>query len=185
MMRHFSQTTSHILPIVIIFGPFSPAAIATTIRPIAEPTSTPTCYVQLSGQSIQNLDQLCGVNRRDTDRSTRNTIDLSIDENGDGVSDQLVAQIHQFGSAMAKARTPQALNELQRQFEQRLPYSDQFRQLQTEQRSLQQQWQNTSSESQRQTIARQIQIVRQQITKDPSYQAVRHATSQVYRKTYP
>jgi hypothetical protein len=183
MMHYFCQTVSRIVPTLVIFGSFSPAAIATTIRPIAGSMHPPACYVQLSGQSLQNLDQLCGVHRQFDDRRNRDLIDLRIDANGDGVSDQLVAQVRQLGSAMAKARSPQALNALQQQFEQRLPYTNQFRQLQAKQQTLQQQWQNTKGESQRQAIADQINIVRQQLSQDPSYQAVRRATSQLYRKT--
>jgi hypothetical protein len=169
-----------IAAIVLTIG--QPAFAATTkVRPIAArppaQRDNPICYAELSGQpSRLNLDRLCGVGLKS------NTIDLSIDTNGDGIPDQLLAEMKKFRATIAKANSSEVYETAFRQLESRLPYSNQVKQLQAQQRQLQKQLENSKGGAASEQTYRQLSALQEQIYKDPSYTKVQEAMSKVYRK---
>jgi hypothetical protein len=185
VMHYFSKAPIPTLSALIMIV-LSPSAIATTtntaiIRPNAGQPYIPTCYVQFPGQSAQNLDRLCGITTQRNRQKNLGTIDLSIDANGDGVPDQLLAHMQRLRAAMTQAKNAQERATLRRQFESQLPYSDQVRQLQAQRRTLQEQRRQATNPSQQQEISRQIRTNRQQMRQDPTYQTVRQQMRRINR----
>jgi hypothetical protein len=157
----------------------------TVVAPVAMATTPGTapkmvdhaCYVELSSGSVINLEHLCGTTtRRQAEPATPGIIDL---RRG---SRQLLTEMQQLQASLDAARTERERIALQRQFEDRLPYSDQVRQLQAQERNLRQQLRGTTNEAQRRTLSRQIDSVRQQIRQDPSHRAIRQARSQAFQE---
>ncbi len=177
-MRYFPKKQLSTLSLFIILAMLGAPAIAATrsSRSLIVPADTPICYVQLSGQAMMNLNQLCGMNRQKS-----NTIDLSIDANGDGVPDQLLAEMQKFRTAMSEASSSEDYRTALEELESRLPYSSQVKQLQTQMRNLQQQLEKSPSSSQ-QEIFRQLDSIQQKIYADPSYLKVQEAMMKVYPK---
>jgi hypothetical protein len=168
-----------IAAIVLTIG--QPAFAATTkarliaARPVQR--DNPICYAELSGQpSRLNLERLCGVGIKS------NTIDLSVDTNGDGIPDQLLAEMKKFRATIAKANSSEVYETAFRQLESRLPYSNQVKQLQAQQRQLQKQLENSKGGAASEQTYRQLSALQEKIYKDPSYTKVQEAMSKVYRK---
>jgi hypothetical protein len=148
------------------------------IRPAGK-VDEPLCYVQLTGQGRLNLDQICGMRGR----QLTSMIDLGIDANGDGVSDQLLVELQRLRAATADTRiSPQQYMATQQQFESRLPYSNQVKQLQAQQRDLQQQLQRSPRREQQQEILQQLRSIQQKIYQDPTYRTVQQEMSKGYSK---
>ncbi|MBE9029906.1 hypothetical protein IQ266_09220 [filamentous cyanobacterium LEGE 11480] len=136
--------------------------------------NTPICYVQFSGQSMRSLDRLCGVGKKS------NMIDLTIDRNGDGVPDQLLAAIRTHRAAMRSARSSEDYQMAQQKLDAKLPYSNQVKQLQAQQRQLQKQLKG-ATRSQRRQIYRQMDPIQRKIYQDPSYKKIQREISKAYR----
>lgn len=160
-----------------LLGGLSLLTTAILIAPIAQAVDQPICFVQLPGQSMRNLSGLCGVN----DRPTAG-IDLSIDADGDGISDQLLAEMQKFRSVMSQAKSAEEYSAALRNFESRLPYSNNVKRLQTQQQNLRDQLRQSPGGSQNSDLYRQLDQIQQQIFKDPSYTKVQQEMSKVYRK---
>jgi predicted RNase H-like nuclease (RuvC/YqgF family) len=90
--------------------------------------------------------------------------------------------MQQLQAALRSARTAEERAAIRQQFEDRMPYSNRVRQLQEQAQSLQQQLQQTSSESARRTLARRIDGINQQIRQDSSYQTVSRARNEVFQQ---
>jgi hypothetical protein len=148
-----------------------------TRPPVASYLDKPICYAEMTGKGFINLDKLCGV-----DNKKRSVIDLSVDTDGDGVPDQLLAVMKTFNKAMGTAKTPQEYEAALQAMESRLPYSDRVKQLQAKQRELQKQLGNVQNDVQGQALYRQLDGIQQQIYKDPTYTKVQAAMSKVYSK---
>jgi 16S rRNA C967 or C1407 C5-methylase (RsmB/RsmF family) len=140
--------------------------------------NVPLCYVQLRGQGLINLEQLCGIRSQ----QQQQVIDLNQDTNRDGVPDELLAIMRQFDQAMKTARSSQEYEAALQRLEKQLPYSDSVKRLQAQQRSVQQQLANVKTDSQAQTLYRQLDNIMQQMYKDSSYIKVQEAMGKVYSK---
>jgi hypothetical protein len=153
----------------------------TLAKPIARESSFvdhPICYAMLPGNiSITNLEKLCGL-----DKKAGNLIDLTIDQDGDGVPDQLLVAMRSFNARMSSAKTPQEYEAALYSLEDRLPYSPSVKQLQGQQRDLQRRLASATGEAQSRELYRQLDEVQQQIYKDPSYSKIQEAMSKVYGK---
>lgn len=178
-MLCFSKSRLSVLSLCAIFAILGIPTIAVARDSQSETIAadTPICYVRLLNQGMINLNQLCGMNRPKS-----NMIDLSIDANGDGIPDQLLAEMQKFRTAMSQAASSEEYMTVLEQFERRLPYSSQVKQLQTQMRSLQLQLENSPSPQQQQDIFRQLDSMQQKIDEDPSYVKVQKEISKVYRK---
>jgi hypothetical protein len=188
MNRRLTQSAIVILSSLTVLAGLSPIAAAKAKpkpQPLRKPSVTapsftdhPICYAQLPGNlSITNLNKLCGV-----DKKTGDLIDLSIDRDGDGVPDQLLVAMQSFNQRMSSAKTPQEYEAALYSLEDRLPYSDNVKRLQVQQRDLQKRLASSSGESQSMELYRQLDTVQQQIYKDPSYNKIQEAMSKVYGK---
>jgi hypothetical protein len=141
-------------------------------------TDVPLCYIELPRQSLINLDQLCGVQTP----QQQPVIDLNKDADRDGVPDELLAIMRQFDQAMKTARSPQEYEAALQRLENRLPYSDNVKRLQAQQRSIQKQLATPKNDSQAQVLYRQLDNIMQQMYKDSSYIKIQEAMGKVYSK---
>jgi hypothetical protein len=145
-------------------------------RPSFSNVDKPFCYAQMSGKGMLNLDKLCGVDRKS------DVIDLSIDADGDGVSDQLLVVMRKFNKAMSDAKTQPQYEAALLALESRMPYSDNVKRLQSQQRDIQKQLAGNQDEAKGQALYRQLSTVQEQIYKDSSYTKVQEAMSKTYSK---
>jgi hypothetical protein len=136
---------------------------------------TPLCYIQIGNQSMQSLDRLCGVGKKS------NVIDLTIDLDRDGVPDQLLAEMKGFQAKMRSAKTPAEYDAYTQQLEAKMPYSENVRRLQSQQRSLQQQMAANGGNYDAKLMGRYGEI-QEQMMKDTSYRQVQEAMGKVYGK---
>jgi hypothetical protein len=144
-------------------------------RPLIAAADRSFCYGSLGGKKL-NLDRLCGVGVNKT-----NTIDLSIDANNDGVSDQLLVEMQKFRKVIASASAPEQYQAAFQKLEDRMPYSNNVKQLQAQQRQLQKQMEAANGEYNEQRY-RQLSALQEKMFKDPSYTKVQEAMSKVYQK---
>ncbi|MBE9029903.1 hypothetical protein IQ266_09205 [filamentous cyanobacterium LEGE 11480] len=179
-MRRFPIQLFSTLSMLTILMAIAPSSLAANRSPrrIAA-VDQPICYVQLAGQSMLNLNGLCGVG---TPKSSGGVIDLSLDADGDGVPDQLLAEMKKFRAEMSQAKSSADYRAALQKLESRLPYSDNVKQLQAEQRALQKQLQNRTGGGQNREIYRKLSSIQSKIYKDPSYTKVQKQMSKVYRK---
>jgi hypothetical protein len=136
---------------------------------------TPLCYIQIGSQSMRSLDRLCGVGKKS------NVIDLTVDADRDGVPDQLLAEMKGFQAKMRTAKTPAEYDAYTQQLEARMPYSDQVRRLQSQQRELQQKMAAAGGNYDAKLMGRYGEI-QEQMMKDSSYRQVQEAMGKVYGK---
>ncbi len=136
---------------------------------------TPLCYIQIGNRSMQSLDKLCGVGKQS------NVIDLTVDLDRDGVPDQLLAEMKGYQAKMRTAKTPAEYDAYTQQLEARMPYSDNVRQLQAQQRSLQQKMAANGGNYDAKLMGRYGEI-QEQMMKDSSYRQVQEAMGKVYGK---
>ncbi|MBE9029905.1 hypothetical protein IQ266_09215 [filamentous cyanobacterium LEGE 11480] len=163
------------LSILAIFAAMAQPTIATarSSNQIAS-RNTPVCYVQFSGQSMRSLDRLCGVGKQS------NLIDLTIDRNGDGVPDQLVAAIRSYRAAIRSARSSEDYQMARQKLDAQLPYSNNVKQLQAQQRQLQKQLKG-ATRTQRRQIYRQMRPLRTKMYRDASYTKIQREIAKAYR----
>ncbi|NJM45078.1 MAG: hypothetical protein HC860_02075 [Alkalinema sp. RU_4_3] len=189
------RTASFLIPLslsVLALGAQVPAHAAQFIRPAipkaqrgpnvvapripsfaGEPT--PLCYIQIGNRSMQSLDKLCGVGKKS------NVIDLTVDLDRDGVPDQLLAEMKGFQAKMRTAKTPAEYDAYTQQLEARMPYSDNVRRLQAQQRELQQQMAAANGNYDSKLMNKYGEI-QEQMMKDSSYRQVQEAMGKVYGK---
>jgi hypothetical protein len=159
-----------------------PAAIALTTgnaqaaryRPNHSLEPTPLCYVQFSSQAMRSLDKLCGVGKKS------NLIDLTVDADRDGVPDELLAEMRTFQKKMQAAKTSAEYELISKQLEDRMPYSDNVRNIQAQQRQLQAKM--ASGNGSNPNFMTQFGTLQEQLMKDPSYGRVQEAMGKVYSK---
>jgi hypothetical protein len=144
-------------------------------RPLVASKDRPICFGQLGGKTL-NLDRLCGVGLNKS-----NTIDLSVDADGDGVSDQLLVEMRKFRKVIADAKSSDEYQSAYQRLEDRMPYSNNVKQLQAQQRQLQKQLESGNGNMNEQSY-RQLSALQEKIYRDPSYTKVQQAMSKVYRK---
>jgi hypothetical protein len=163
---------------VLAIAPLANAAA----KPLAKPPARnliaaqdrSICYGSLGGKTL-NLDRLCGVGVNKS-----NTIDLSIDANQDGVSDQLLAEMQKFRKVIATATRSEEYQAAYQRLEDRMPYSNNVKQLQAQQRQLQKQLESSNGNNEQ--GYRQLSALQEKIYKDPSYTKVQEAMGKVYRQ---
>jgi hypothetical protein len=136
---------------------------------------TPLCYIQIGSQSMRSLDRLCGVGKKS------DLIDLTIDLDRDGVPDQLLAAMKGFQAKMRSAKTPAEYDAYTQQLEAKMPYSDNVRRLQSQQRDLQQKMAAANGNYDPKLMSRYGEI-QEQMMKDSSYRQVQEAMGKVYGK---
>ncbi len=164
------------------------------------------CFIQLPGKATTNLNKICGVGSNSSNQS--NIINLDIDVDRDGVSDQLLAatlqtqnfveaetkrwQANRGSDALANQMADEAYNATARnanlQLEARLPFSNQVKQtlgkMQTNDEIIQRRYDNrTLNPTEQQEVERLISINRklsESIAQDPTLLKVNAAQSKVY-----
>jgi hypothetical protein len=161
----------------------------------------PLCFVQLPGKTT-NLDKLCGLGDKGKAAGQNGVIDLDIDVNRDGISDQLLeadqqrfdgqdATMKEFQAQVAR-NEPEAsridinatIAKLNRQYTARLPYSSPVKQLLAEESRIIEQLNNLpqpDQKSRRALEARQAQLY-PKYSQDPSYIKVENAQKKVYEE---
>lgn len=159
----------------------------------------PLCFVQLSGKT-KNLDKLCGLGNKGKTADRNGVINLDIDVNRDGISDQLLeaeqqrfdaqdATIKQY-QAQAQRNEPNPIDinatieKLNSQYTARLPYSSQVKQLFAEEKRIVAQLNNLPQSDQKSRAAlqaKQTQIY-QKASQDPSFIKVEQAQRKVYKE---
>ncbi len=163
-----------ILTMAVAIAPVANAAAKLPARPLIAMSDRSICYGSLGGKTL-NLDRLCGVGVNKS-----NTIDLSIDANKDGVSDQLLAEMQKFRKVIATATRSEDYQAAYQRLEDRMPYSNNVKQLQAQQRQLQKRLESGNGNNEQ--GYRQLGALQEKMYKDPSYRKVQEAMSKVYRK---
>jgi hypothetical protein len=167
-------TVLSLLALTIAMVPIATVQPATAATRSTRMRDKPICYVELSGKSMMNLDQLCGVGK---DKS--NTIDLSVDADNDGIPDQLLAEMQKFRKVIDGAKSSEEYQSAYQRLEDRLPYSSNVKRLQAQQRQLQKQLENGKFDE---NSYSKLSALQEKIYKDPSYTKIQEAMSKVYRK---
>jgi molecular chaperone DnaK (HSP70) len=167
--------------------------------------SAPICFIERSGQSTINLDRLCGKGAKRPKANPNGVVDLSIDVNRDGISDQLLDVAQQFldtqeniqkeyQNSVGKLSEQElgALNDrsnalypkLSDNFNARMPYSSRVKQLFAEEKRALEQFGKLKSPSDRdqQAIAAKQAEIYQKYSKDPSFIRVEQAQRKVYKE---
>ncbi len=161
----------------------------------------PLCFVQLPGKTT-NLDKLCGLGNKGKATDRNGVINLDIDVNQDGISDQLLeadqqrldaqdATVKQYQAQAARNEPEQSridinatIEKLNSQYTARLPYSSQVKQLFAEEKRIVAQLNNlpqSDQKSRRALEARQAQLY-PKYSQDPSYIKVENAQKKVYEE---
>jgi hypothetical protein len=159
----------------------------------------PLCFVQLPGRT-KNLDKLCGLGGTGKATDQNGVINLDIDVNGDGISDQLLeadqqrfdaqdATMKQF-QAQAQRNEPNPIDinatiaKLNSQYTARLPYSSQVKQALAEDNRIIAQLNKLPQNDQKRRAAleaKQLQLY-QKYSQDPSFIKVEQAQQKVYKE---
>ncbi|MFM2432834.1 MAG: hypothetical protein RLZZ511_4048 [Cyanobacteriota bacterium] len=159
------------------------------------------CFIERSHQSTINLDRLCGKGTKRSKADPNRTIDLSIDVNRDGISDQLLEAAQANLDAQDAAwkqfqidiqRNPSlstdAINALSAKigedFNARMPYSDRVKQLFAEEKRALEQFSKLTPQQQERNqaaiAAKQAELYRK-YSQDPSFIRVEQAQRKVYK----
>ncbi len=121
------------------------------------PNENPTCYIQLSGQSRQTLDKICGTNDPKPDRKRdRNELDR------DGIPFVLKENFRQTQEAQRKFQEAQA------KMEREMPVSDNVLRLRAEQKQLAEQYMRARTPQEQQSVYKQIEANSRQMEADPT-----------------
>jgi hypothetical protein len=182
--------------ILATFSAIAPPAPATP-RSVTKMAveSTPTCFIEQSNQTTIDLDRLCGLDRKRAKVDRNRVIDLSIDVNRDGISDQLLETAQENLDAREAAQKQSqnlgtdaeinALSKLREEFDARMPYSDQVRKLLAEEQRVSEQFGKLTPQEQDRNhaaiLAKQAERY-QKYSQDPSYIRVEQARSKVYEE---
>jgi Skp family chaperone for outer membrane proteins len=192
-----------VLALLLVISP-SAQAIPRSTAKIAIP-STPICFIERSNQSAVNLDRLCGKGAKRSKANPNGILDLSIDANRDGISDQLLDFAQQFLDTQENIQKEYqnrvgklseaelgALNDknnalyakLSDDFNARMPYSDRVKQLFAEEKRALEQFGKLKSPSDRdvQAIGAKQTELYQKYSKDPSFIRVEQAQRKVYKE---
>lgn len=188
-----------------LLGLLSTIAGMTLVKTVQAQDSS-VCFIQLPGKATTNLNKLCGATQNAN--NTSNIIDLDIDVDRDGVSDQLLAatlqtqnfieaetkrwQANRGTDELANQMADQAYNATARnanlQLEARLPFSNQVKQalaqMQKIDAEIQTKYDNrTLNAREQQEVERLVSRNRelsQSIAQDPTLIKVNAAYSKVY-----
>jgi hypothetical protein len=163
----------------IIFG-ISMLTIVCSLRASAQ-ANQPICYARLAKSgNVTNLNKLCGA----TQRNSGNVIDLSIDADRDGVSDQLLALTQLYTQEERAGKSYQDREAAFRRLTDRLPYSNSVRKLMTQLRPFRDQLLSGLDRSQDPSaeLVRQYNLIEQRIFKDPNYIKIQAEQDKVSRK---
>jgi hypothetical protein len=194
-----SRLTNSIRPFQVL----SIVAMILTIAPTAQSApkmaqrlamqDQPLCFVQLPANT-KNLNKLCGLGSKGKVADQNSVINLDIDVNRDGISDQLLEVAQQNLDAQeAAAKKSQAepgfdanpvYTKLGNEFNARMPYSNQVKQLFAEERRILEQFGKLAKPDQKSLdtlVAKQAQIS-QKVSRDPSYIKVEQAQRKVYKE---
>jgi hypothetical protein len=152
------------------------------------------CFIQLPGKATTTLDKFCGLGSKGKVADQNGVINLDIDVNRDGISDQLLEVAQQFfesqEAASQRSQTEPGFDanplyaKLSDDFNARMPYSNQVKQLFTEERRILEQFGKSAKSDQKSLdalAAKQAQIY-QKVSRDPSYIKVEAAQRKVYKE---
>jgi hypothetical protein len=168
-----SLTFTTIAALTVILGQ-TPIAIATS----SAHANRPFCYMEKGGKQ-HSLDTLCGI------KPPGKPIDLTIDQNHDGVPDQLLIAVRENQRQLRNARSPKEYAAIEQDLENRLPYSEPTRQMLAQSRDFKKQADSAMSNGtyeqyhQLMELSRKIQ---QQAENDPKYKAVQVAMGKVLKR---
>jgi hypothetical protein len=150
--------------------------------PIARATASiankPFCYMEKGGKQ-HSLDALCGI------KPAGKPIDLTIDQNHDGIPDQLLSAVRENKRQLLKARSPKEYTAIEQDLENRLPYSDRVRQMLAQARDLEKQADNLGSGTTYEQYHELRQLSRKiqgQVENDPNYKTVQTAMGKVLKR---
>jgi hypothetical protein len=197
-----------ILALLLAITPPALAAPRSTAKMAMQ--SAPICFIERSGQSAINLDRLCGKGTKRPKANPNGVIDLSIDVNRDGISDQFLDAAQENLEAQEKAekeyqaKVKRAISsgssdgdlsrisqeadaisqKIGRDLTQRFPYSSQFKQLAAEGDRLSAQFNALPQSDAKGRAALEARLGQndQQISREPSYIRVREAERKVYQE---
>src|SRR5258706_1372987 len=102
---------------------------------------------------------------------------LSIDENKDGIPDQLALAVKTIGDAKTQEEQDAAIKD----FASRLPYSDETRAAQDKVEQLQQQLDATEDPKQAEQLTEQIQALGEEMKQDPGYATTIQALDTIFK----
>jgi hypothetical protein len=135
------------------------------------PGAEPTCYVKMSGRSVQFLDHLCGVNDPKTDRRrSPNELDK------DGLP-FVMKENYQAVKALQNQLTA-----AQQRMESEMPFSDNAKQLMAEQKNLLSQYSSAKSETDQRGVQKRMEEISTRLQADPSVRKSYEMMGKLYQQ---
>jgi hypothetical protein len=170
-------TTTNLATIAALFVSLVPqiTIAATTSPPPSTMVNEPICHALMKGRFF-NLNKLCGV------QDILPMIDVKVDRDRDGVSDELLIAFQTQQKALAKARSTGEFEAADRAFAQRLPYSTEVRQMQAQQKNLRDLARREENFMKTMELMERANALQTQIEDDPSYKSVQAALKKVTQK---
>jgi hypothetical protein len=172
-----SLTLITIVTLTVILGKSTTVTAASSATARA---NKPFCYMEKGGKQ-HSLDTLCGI------KPAGKPIDLTIDRNNDGISDQLLSAVLDNKRQLLKARSSKEYTAIEQDLQNRLPYSNRVRQMLAQARDFEKQADTAISASgntyeqyaQLMNLSRKIQ---KQVENDPNYKTVQTAMGKVLKR---
>jgi hypothetical protein len=148
---------------------------ATTSLSNSRMVNEPLCHALMKGRFF-NLGKLCGV------QEILPMIDLKVDRDRDGVSDELLIAFQTQQKAFDNARTRGEFEAAERAFTQPLPYSSQVRQMQAQHNNLQNLAWKEDNFMRSMDLMERANKLQAAIENDPSYKSIQSALEKVTKK---
>jgi hypothetical protein len=146
-----------------------PGFAARSMKPA--PGAEPTCYVKMSGRSVQFLDHLCGVNDPKPDRRrSPNELDK------DGIP-FVMKENYQAVKALQNQLTA-----AQQRMESELPFSAGAKQLMAEQKNLINQYSSAKSETDQRAVQKRMEEISTRLQADPTVQKSYEMMGKLYQR---
>jgi hypothetical protein len=139
-----------------------------------DPADDNVCHITLKGKS-SSLNTLCGV------KPPVKPIDLRIDRDRDGIPDQLLSAVRDYRAQIRNNYGRESYETLERNFEEKLPYSDRVRQIKGQIQGLYQQYTGSSDSNYRNALVAMRDQLQKEMDSDPSYKVIQSNIQKINR----
>jgi hypothetical protein len=163
-----------LVTVTILTAAPSRATQASQVRRPAS-ASLPLCYVQMPGQSLKNLDKLCGV------LPPEKTIPLYATD-GTTPSPELIAAVQKADRAMNKAQSEAEMMKINQTLRAQLPISDRARAIQAQQDGLIKRLETGGQDHA--SVIDQLTALQHQLETEPSFRQAEAALSKARAYMY-
>lgn len=145
-----------------------------SLAKVHDPADDNVCHITLKGKST-SLNTLCGV------KPPVKPIDLKIDRDRDGIPDQLLSAVQNYRAQLRNNNGRESYENLERNFEQQLPYSDRVRQIKGQIQGLYQQYVGSKDSNYQSALIMMRDQLQREMDGDPTYKVVQSNIQKVNR----